>query len=75
MGYFRSALEALISDGLLQRAHPINGVLGDNLSNHGVAIPWNIGCGLAGGDWSRYKGLLEWFETRIVNEIVLYKLD
>lgn len=35
-----------------------------------VAMPYNIGCGLAGGDWKVYHELLEKTEL----EIVLYKL-
>lgn len=28
-----------------------------------IAFPYKIGCGLAGGDWSKYLGLLEQFAT------------
>lgn len=30
-----------------------------------VAAPWRIGCGLAGGDWSRYQEVLAGARTRI----------
>lgn len=33
-----------------------------NLKN--IAFPYKIGCGLAGGDWSKYKKLLEEFAIR-----------
>ena len=35
-----------------------------------VAMPFQIGCGLAGGDWTIYKQMLE--ET--TTQIILYKL-
>lgn len=37
-----------------------------------IAIPYKIGCGLAGGDWSEYSKLLEEFDKKI--EVVIYKL-
>lgn len=36
-----------------------------------VAIPYNIGCGLAGGDWATYKKILEDSSTKFV----IYKID
>jgi hypothetical protein len=36
-----------------------------------VALPYQIGCGLAGGDWSRYAKALEDAKT----EFVIYNLD
>ena len=41
------------------------------VGNHRVAMPYKIGCGLAGGNWDVYSNLLE--ETSL--EIVLYKKD
>lgn len=29
-----------------------------------LAIPWQIGCGLAGGDWKEYKEILEKWATQ-----------
>jgi len=29
-----------------------------------VAFPWEIGCGMAGGDWNLYLGLIKDFATR-----------
>jgi len=34
-----------------------------------VAFPYNIGCGLAGGDWAQY------FAQRINAKVVVYKLN
>jgi O-acetyl-ADP-ribose deacetylase (regulator of RNase III) len=39
-----------------------------------VAVPWQIGCGLAGGNWSEYKEMLEEFEEKYEIECVLYQL-
>jgi tRNA G10 N-methylase Trm11 len=30
-----------------------------------VGVPYGIGCGLGGGDWSVYSKLLKEFETRL----------
>lgn len=35
-----------------------------------VAMPYNIGCGLAGGDWETYKSII----NTVMIEIVLYQL-
>jgi hypothetical protein len=40
-----------------------------------IAFPYNIGCGLAGGEWSAYLRLLENFATQNSNiKIVIYQL-
>lgn len=40
-----------------------------------IALPYNIGCGLAGGDWSRYLGMICRFASRHPNvRITLYQL-
>lgn len=39
-----------------------------------IAIPYGIGCGLAGGDWSVVKGLLEEVEREKNVVFVAYKL-
>eukprot|EP00933_Yihiella_yeosuensis_P006707 TRINITY_DN111463_c0_g1_i1.p1 TRINITY_DN111463_c0_g1~~TRINITY_DN111463_c0_g1_i1.p1 ORF type:complete len:219 (+),score=49.59 TRINITY_DN111463_c0_g1_i1:71-727(+) len=43
-----------------------------------IAFPYLIGCGLAGGDWSKYEQALEEF-SKVVEphgiEVVIYKLD
>ena len=41
-----------------------------------VALPWGIGCGLAGGDWGVYEGIIREFAER--NEgitVVIYKFE
>lgn len=43
-----------------------------NLKPDSVAMPWGIGCGLAGGDWDFYKKVIDKFSTSF--NIVLYKL-
>jgi hypothetical protein len=45
-----------------------------------IAIPYKIGCGLAGGNWNNYLDLILKFEKKlhemnIKNEITIYKLD
>lgn len=41
-----------------------------------VAFPWQIGCGLAGGDWSVYEEMIrEWAENHSDVSVVIYKLD
>lgn len=37
-----------------------------------VSMPWQIGCGLAGGDWDFYKKVIDKFSGSL--NIVLYKL-
>jgi hypothetical protein len=39
-----------------------------------VAIPWQIGCGLAGGNWKEYLEILEEFEMNSDVKCTLYKL-
>ena len=39
-----------------------------------VAFPYNIGCGLAGGDWKHYSKMLEDWEEESGIKVVLYKL-
>jgi len=31
-----------------------------------IAVPYKIGCGLAGGDWMHYRKMLEDFEAKII---------
>jgi hypothetical protein len=41
-----------------------------------VALPWGIGCGLAGGDWKVYEGAIrEWARGMEGVEVVLYRLE
>lgn len=40
-----------------------------------IAFPWTIGCGLAGGDWTIYKALIEDFEKESGIKCVFYKLE
>jgi len=39
-----------------------------------VAMPYNIGCGLAGGDWDTYYEMLEDFADREEVRITLYRI-
>lgn len=43
----------------------------DNMGFNEVAMPYMIGCGLAGGNWDEYKKLLNECKT----DIVIYKLN
>lgn len=41
-----------------------------------VAFPHGIGCGLAGGDWRKYKAMLDLWASKNPNlKVVLYKLS
>ena len=39
-----------------------------------VGVPYQIGCGLAGGDWDTVKGILETVSNEIGRDIYMYKL-
>lgn len=40
-----------------------------------LAFPYKIGCGLAGGDWNKYKTMLKkWEQQNMGYTVVLYKL-
>jgi len=40
-----------------------------------IAFPYKIGCGLAGGDWTKYKLLMDNFAVKNPNiDVVMYKL-
>ena len=43
----------------------------DTLNYDMVAMPYKIGCGLAGGNWKKYKEMLE----NSITKIVLYKIE
>jgi len=40
-----------------------------------MAIPFKIGCGLAGGKWMDYKTVLEEFEKDLGIELICYKIE
>jgi O-acetyl-ADP-ribose deacetylase (regulator of RNase III) len=40
----------------------------------GIAFPWNIGCGLAGGEWARYEDMLAGFAATAKVVVLLVKL-
>lgn len=40
-----------------------------------IAIPYNIGCGLAGGDWNIVENILKEIEVRYNVIFIAYKLD
>ena len=52
IGFFRKCLEELDAD--------------PDIGEEEVAMPWRIGCGLAGGHWETYRDMLEECQTRIV---------
>lgn len=50
--------------------------LGDFMTKNNLktlALPYGIGCGLAGGDWTQYRNLIEEFSAENDIEIFLYK--
>lgn len=42
---------------------------------HTVAVPWRIGCGLAGGSWPDHLAMLKEFATTRNVHVVIYKLE
>lgn len=40
-----------------------------------VALPYLIGCGLAGGDWRSYEAAIETFASETGIRVALYKLS
>jgi O-acetyl-ADP-ribose deacetylase (regulator of RNase III) len=41
-----------------------------------LAMPWKIGCGLGGGDWGVYEGMIrEWAEGHPDIAVTIYKLE
>lgn len=39
-----------------------------------IAFPWRIGCGIAGGDWDRYLGVIARFERVAQADVTIYRL-
>jgi O-acetyl-ADP-ribose deacetylase (regulator of RNase III) len=44
------------------------------LKGRSFAFPWRIGCGIAGGDWGDYLGILKSFESYIDGDVTIYRL-
>jgi len=40
-----------------------------------VCLPYQIGCGLAGGDWAEYQKILERLEKKFDLEFIVYQLE
>ena len=40
-----------------------------------IAFPYNIGCGVAGGDWEIYEKLIDLFSKHVDADVFLYKLE
>lgn len=53
--FFQSGLEGILAEARRRGGGAFAG---------GVVFPWRIGCGLAGGDWARYAGLVAGFARR-----------
>ncbi len=41
---------------------------------NGLALPYNIGCGLAGGNWDEYYEIIKQFSNKYFIPVTLYKL-
>lgn len=41
---------------------------------HSIAVPWKIGCGLAGGQWSLYEAAIKEFAGIVKHRVVIHKL-
>jgi len=44
------------------------------LPGSSFAFPWRVGCGIAGGDWGEYIGILKSFESYIDGDVAIYRL-
>lgn len=72
--YFNGGIPDTAADRLLYFTQCLNGLR--HLSPTSIAMPYKIGCGLAGGDWPTYLAALEKFATTNPSiQIVLYKLE
>ena len=40
----------------------------------GIAFPWHIGCGLAGGSWEKYSGILHGFACNVPVPVFVVQL-
>ena len=61
LGYFKTCLASIIKN---------------TPEGSSFAFPYKIGCGLAGGDWSQYKSMLEEFANHpSVKSVVIYSLE
>jgi len=52
------------------------GLIGDKIMGlESIAFPWQIGCGLAGGEWKVYEGMIKEFaESHPDVKVVIYQL-
>jgi O-acetyl-ADP-ribose deacetylase (regulator of RNase III) len=46
----------------------------ETLEGESFAFPCRIGCGAAGGDWKKYKELIDNFATRVDAEVFIIEL-
>ena len=47
----------------------------DDIQNKTISMPFRIGCGVAGGDWTIYYNLICEFANKEKIHITLYRLD
>lgn len=40
-----------------------------------IAMPFNMGCGLGGGDWTMVEGMIEQLSSSFNCDVTIYKLD
>lgn len=40
-----------------------------------IALPYNIGCGVAGGNWEKYYNEIVIFANKIKKQVTIYKLE
>jgi hypothetical protein len=45
-----------------------------NIKNQSIAMPYNIGCAAAGGDWPTYSKMIEEFANKNQIHVTLYKI-
>ena len=74
LAWFQACLEALAAE-LRPSPGGLTGALTGGGGGPSVAMPYLIGCGLAGGHWPAYRAVLEKWAARHGVSVVLYDKD
>ncbi len=75
--YSYNNVDREFTDGFQERIQWFKGCLSDvaDLKPVSVAMPFQIGCGLAGGNWKVYENIIsDWAEAHPSISVVLYRL-
>lgn len=63
-----------LEEALHSALHLLNFNLGTNIDSTKVGVPYAMGCGLAGGDWTKVRKMLERLSEFHKIDIYIYKL-